>query len=250
MYDWSDKIQKLLRKAESTNSEQEAEFLIQKAQELMVKYSIDEAVLRSRRAAEGKADRIVTSEIHYRSSYSRAQFYIGAAIAKHNDCRVLIRKGKDLMSTWLIIVGYESDVERVKQMNASLLIQSAGRLNSWWKASPLKDGGLTPREQFKERRQFLFSFASGLEEQLAAARARAEKDYQQEHSDTSVALVLADKSTQVERYLSDEYGGRLRASRGSLRGGSRDAAEAGQRAGREADAGLNPKLAGRKELAR
>lgn len=237
-------IAKLLRKAESTTPE-EADALLAKAQELMTTYAIDEALL-----ARARGENLITREevteevIRYHSVYSRAQFGIGAAIARHNECQVMVEKGKDLMRTNLWLVGFPSDIERVKLLNASVQIQAMVAMNEWYNETPGMEG-LSQREKFKQRRQFLFSFGTGVQTKLSLARTAGQREASRheaeranvsfEKASESVELVLADKKSLIQDHMDRVYGDNLRKSRSNFRGGSKAAADAGRQAGLQAE---------------
>lgn len=251
---YADKIAKLLHKAEKAGTTEEADAFLSKAQELMVTYAIDEAMLA--RAREGHVEEIVRDEILYHSTYSRAQFQIGATIARANDCQVLVRKGKDLMRTTLYLIGFKNDVERVNVLNASVQIQAMQAMNNWW--CELERAPTNQREKFKLRREFLFSFAVGLQRKLALAKERgrtqATLNEQQRSNLTpdeaveSVALVLMDKQTRVRRFMDEYYGGNIKKGRATrFAGGNLEAVTAGARAGQNANTDMT---LSRKELSR
>jgi hypothetical protein len=244
---WADKIAKLLRKAEDpATPEPERESLIEKAQELMTRYAIDEAMLAGKRF--GEKEQIIEVKIPFHSIYSRALYYVGAAIAKHNDCKVMISKGNSLMKTDLYVIGYESDVRRVEMLNSSLQIQCIGSLAKFWSTYD-SSWTRTERDRFKVRRQFIFSFADGLNDKLEAARNRGLADAGTEYGDNSVALVVRDKGDNIQLWQEQKYP-RMRKSRGNFRGGGHEAASAGRKAGQRANVGT-PEVAGfRKELGR
>lgn len=213
---YADKIAKLLRKAESTNSQEEADALFSKAQELMLTYAISEEMLAK---AQGKTieDKIVTDYIDYSGSYREALFDIGAAIARANDCKVLITKnayagyddkGKMKTVTRLTMIGFRSDVDRVRLLDASIQIQAALALRNWAKENV--KGYWSGMEKYKQRRAFLFGYASGLSAQLMDARRAAVKTVSDEHGEKGVALVLADKSARVKDWMDEQYGNSLR----------------------------------------
>lgn len=235
---YADKIAKLLRKAESTTPA-EAEALLAKAQELATTYAIDQAMID---AASGNplTQKIVEDKIEYHSVYSRAMFRIGATIAKNNDCNVMVTNGKDLMRTTLWVIGFEQDVERVKLLNASLQIQAQRAMTAWYAEHEVT--GMTQREKFKHRRQFLFSFATGLDMQLrlAAEHGRTvatghESKRTGTNAADSVALVLRNRKARVQEWQNEQHPN-LRTVRSSFRSGSREAAAAGRQAGQHANA--------------
>lgn len=239
---WQDKIAALLRKAEDPSIGQaEADSFFEKAQELMTKYAIDEAIIASRRTVT-EAEQIVRAEIHFHSIYSRALYYVGRAIAVNNDCKVLIRKGNSLMHTTLVVIGYESDVRRVEMLNASVQIQCAAATVHFWNDYEDKWMLETERERFKVRRQFIFSYSNGLDDKLAHARERGLATAGQEYGDTSVALVVRDKSQHVEAWVEESYG-KLRKSGGkSFAGGGHEAHVAGYTAGQNANVSSDPQV--------
>lgn len=258
---YADKIAKLLRKAEDPNIPQpEAEAFFMKAQELMREYAIDEAMLASARGIELTPENVVEEQIHYHSTYSRAQFEIGAAIARANDCKVLVTRGKDLMRTTLWIVGLESDVARVKMLNSSIQIQSMASLTRWWATQDVPSY-YTQRDKFKMRRTFLFGYAKGLAHKLALANERARSTATQHEMHRrqiepgeavqSVELVLRDRKRLVMDYYDEKYGG-LRGKGVRYNGGGEGARMAGVEAGRNANVSSDPQVRrqGQREITR
>lgn len=238
---YADKIAKLLRKAESTSPE-EAEALFAKAQELMARYAITEQMLAYKRNESRTDEEITRDTIFIHSSYSRALFQVASSIAKANGCRVLIRKGKDLMHTDCIVIGYTSDIERTKMLNQSLQIQALHACNIWWREHPYRQD-LSAREKFKERRQFIFSFAHGLQNKLDAATkagqaAAADELRGKGHAGVAegMELVITSRKDAVEAYMDQSYD-RLRKSRGNFAGGSSNASRSGHAAGLNSNIG-------------
>jgi|SRR5947207_15774280 len=148
---YADKIDKLLRKAESTTPA-EAEALRDKAYALMTKYAIDQAEIDARRAASGGA-RIV-EKIVERSVDITGIFRFGLLEVVHNvtmafesvnaymikDFRVKVEKA-DGNFRWAsavryYIVGFESDVKQILLMVTSLQLQAAAEMVHWWNADP------------------------------------------------------------------------------------------------------------------
>lgn len=252
---YADKIAKLLRKAESTTPE-EAEALIAKAQQLMTEYAIDEALLAKARGEE-VTEEIVEEDITYKGVYHAALFDIGYAIALANDCRGLI--GKHGKYTRLHVIGFKSDVERVRMLDASVQIQAVGALTKWW--SEQDSSWMTAMDKFKARREFLFGFARGLGHQLTAAKVAGEKaaaktqaeraHVSQDDAVESVALVVRSKKARVQDWMDEAYGKRLRSSSRRYSSGGHDARAAGSAAGRRADVSGRSKVGGtRRELGR
>lgn len=251
------KIAGLLAKAESTTPE-EAELLIAKAQELMVKYAIEEELVLQAQGRKRTAE-ITQDEIAHTGIYRQAKFDITSEIAKANGCRVMIdnRNWRKPAEVACILVGFEDDIERIRMLDASIQIQAAAALAKWWKdnAQPWWSG----MDKYKQRREFLFGFARGLRENLALAQQRAQAEVVEEQAaaqqvDESVvaegvALVVRDRKQAVADWYDKEYGGRTRSvTRNYSRGGG-DANHAGRAEGRRADVGRD-RLGKRGELGR
>jgi hypothetical protein len=232
--DYARKIDGLLQKAESTDSPAEAETFLEGAQRLMKRYSIDRAMIDAVRDGS-KAEEIVRTEVAYNGSFRKPKYRIGAAIAMANDCRVLQRRGPGRLMT-LVIIGFEGDVERAKMLDASVQIQGQTAMQQW--AHEQRDflRAISSSERWREKRQFLTSFAMGLDVQLKRAAAAATREVESEHEGGSVALVLRDKKQRVDDWMDKEYG-ELRECVSREYAGSSSSAAAGRAAGHRADAG-------------
>jgi hypothetical protein len=247
---FADKIGKLLAKAESTTPE-EAELLLQKAQELMSRYSIDEAMVAAARGLES-AEKVVEERIVYTGIFREAAFDIGKALCAPNECHHLISHGGK--TTTLVVIGFEGDVSRVKMLDSSIQIQARGALLKWQKDQDRTHMG--SMEWYKARREFLFGFAEGLRTQLEAAHAKAVKEAKADEkpsptspSSSSVELVLRDKKQRVSDWIDETYG-RLTTTSRRYSSGGYAARVAGHDAGRRADASGRGKVSGRtRELA-
>lgn len=228
------KIDKLLAKASSTNSTAEAEALLEKAQEWMTEYAIDEAMLAKVRGLES-AEKIVCEYITYTGIFRDAMFDTGKVIAQANDCRVLIDKTGNI--TNLMVNGFEKDVARVKVLDSEAQIIASRALLRWQKE---QDRSLYPgMAWYKARREFLLGFAMGLSTKLAGARANAMKTKQAEQSSgpsDSVEIVLRDKKARVDDWMDKTYGRFVKRSRRYSSGG-RAARDAGHSAGLSANIG-------------
>lgn len=216
------KIQKLLAKAESTNSVHEAEALFEKAQALMVQYAIDEARL----VASGKRSREtpVAVDATISDPYFMAKARLLARVAKYNGCESIIISTKARRCT---VVGMPSDVEFVQILFSSLLIQLAAALA---RVVPTGD----PRAY---RKGVVNGYVEEVNKRLYAndqVRQRAKEEVNADGSATGTALVLRDNSTDVAAAVKQLFPSITytvsRASRGSSAGLS-----AGQSAGARAD---------------
>lgn len=242
---YADRIAKLLRKAESTTPE-EAEALVAKAQALMTQYAIDEIMLAQVQGRQLQ-DEIVEETIQYTGIFMTVILDVGFTIARFNDCRGFFSKHDYAKPKRvdLHVIGYKSDVERVRLLDASLQIQCSRALTEWRRTS--SEALFSKMESFKQRRQFIVGFNQGLSSQLAAARragleAAAQTEAQRSKvaadvATQSVALVLRDRKSQVDDWYDRTYGRSLRKVSRRYSSGGASAHSAGVAAGRSADTG-------------
>lgn len=242
---YAEKIALLLRKAENTTSEVEAELFTAKAQELMTKYAITEELLAK---AEGRQvqDHVIQDSIVYRGIYQAALFNIGKAIAVNNNCKILIDKwsgGRN--TTSLIVVGFSQDVARVQLLDASLQIQASTAMQRWYRRQDMdRAAGM---QKYKARREFFFGFAIGVGQKLAMARRAGVAEAVKEESTrsgvaasdvrTSTELVLRTKDEQVKDWYDTTYGKNLRTVRHRHQSGGYSANSAGREAGLQSNVG-------------
>jgi len=241
--DYADMIAKLLLKAESTTPE-EAELLYGKAQELMTKYAIDEAMIAAARA--GTQDNpIVREEFVDVGIYLYPLSKLTTYVLINNDiqCARLAGTanwrevgGRIFKTTQVVLgVGYKSDLDRARLLATSLKLQAMTAEGIWWRENEALYEG-AKRGGHYHRRQFLSSFADGVGVKLATATARGRAAAEEEHGSDSVALVLRDKSIAVQDAF-DEMFPELRPDKRKLKGGDAYAASHGFEAGTQADVG-------------
>ncbi|QXC59881.1 DUF2786 domain-containing protein [Aquihabitans sp. G128] len=190
---WLNRVDALLAKAESTEFPDEAEALMAKAQELMARHAIDDAML----AAAGRrtGDEITSELVVVTAPYATAKAALLGAVARANHCQCIMSSAGG-GSQRCVVLGYSSDLASVRTLFASLSVHAVRAML----ATPVPAHD-TPR---RFRRSFLlaFSFRIGtrLEEAAAAARASAEAD-----GATGVGLVLADRSAAVVDAVKQAY---------------------------------------------
>lgn len=259
------KIAALLRKAESTDSEHEAEALVAKAQELSTLASIDIELARQFVPAHERRETPVQKHIPIgepRKMGLATYCELFMAIGRANDLKFNIAHN----STYVIAFGFPSDIEKTEALYASLVVQMVNASNAYIKKGEYKNelrwsdrhwekrpvSGRTARISFQEA--FASQIGSRLwkvRQETIEARATAERNARgpvpalneavpEPTGPTSVALVLKAKNDEVEDY----YKAKSRA-RGSWKGGqsrgrsySSHASNAGRNAGDQARLGL------------
>ncbi|WP_251076289.1 DUF2786 domain-containing protein [Streptomyces sp. ISL-12] len=111
------RIRALLAKAEATGYPEEAEALSAKAQELMARHSIDEALLAARAPAP---DTPGACRIGVEPPYEQAKAVLLDAVAAANHCRAVWNEALGFST----VVGFETDLAAVELLHTSLLVQA------------------------------------------------------------------------------------------------------------------------------
>ncbi|MFJ8869078.1 DUF2786 domain-containing protein [Streptomyces sp. NPDC102473] len=155
------RIRALLAKAEATGFPEEAEALTTKAQELMARHSIDEALLAARTHS---ADAPGALRIGVDAPYESAKAVLLDAVASANRCRAVWNS--DLGFT--TVVGFEPDLEAVELLFTSLLVQGNAAMTK--AEAGQRAGGRKRTKTF--RQSFLMAYAQRLGSRLAADTAR------------------------------------------------------------------------------
>ncbi|MFD6531959.1 DUF2786 domain-containing protein [Streptomyces sp. NPDC060184] len=155
------RIRALLAKAEATDYPEEAEALTTKAQELMARHSIDEALLAARTHS---GDQPGACRIGVDAPYETAKAILLDAVASANRCRAVWNS--DLGFT--TVVGFEPDLEAVELLFTSLLVQGTSAMAR--AEAGQRAGGRKRTKTF--RQSFLMAYAQRLGSRLAADTAR------------------------------------------------------------------------------
>lgn len=198
-----DLIEKLLRKAERAGTQEEAETFYAKAQELMSKWAIDEAMLNVN--SDEARQQIVAEWIEVnKSGFWKSNCQLMFLIAKANDVQAIRiepftptkaerERGYRLRKPKMHLIGYSSDVEHVKMMYASMRVQITRAGNSVIPEYVRSD----TREAFVWRRSFLEAFAGRIYERMMESKQAARRAAEKEYGSNSLALVLVSKSDLV-----------------------------------------------------
>ncbi|MDX3059964.1 DUF2786 domain-containing protein [Streptomyces sp. NE06-03E] len=187
------RIRALLAKAEATGFPEEAEALTTKAQELMARHSIDEALLAARTHS---ADTPGAVRIGVDAPYESAKAVLLDSVASANRCRAVWNS--DLGFT--TVVGFEPDLEAVELLFTSLLVQGTAAMTK--AEAGQRAGGRKRTKTF--RQSFLMAYAQRLGSRLAAdtervtAAAGSEPGAEGQEGDTGALLpVLAARDVAV-----------------------------------------------------
>ena len=247
------KIRALLAKAEGTNHPAEAQAFSAKAQELMAKWAIDDAMLD---ASQDKPGNIIKHTVWLDANEYRApKIRLLADLAALNDCKSVMHRqtyreidGVRKRQFEFVLVGHEKDVENVETLYTSFLTQAGmAYLNPTVQAdveAECEQGG----HRIKWRNTFMMSFASEIRRILSAAKERVKAEAATGYAPGSMAMVFVGRAALVERKLAEFYPNLCKSARTSAGQGSGAAMGHGRQAARNADTG-RPKLGGnRKQL--
>ncbi|MFI1210501.1 DUF2786 domain-containing protein [Streptomyces sp. NPDC020802] len=152
------RIRALLAKAEATGFPEEAEALSAKAQELMARHSIDEALLAARTHAK---DAPGACRIGVDAPYETAKAVLLDAVAGANRCRAVWNEALGFST----VVGFEPDLEAVELLHTSLLVQATAAMTKAEAAQ--RAGGRKRTKTF--RQSFLAAYAHRIGDRLADA---------------------------------------------------------------------------------
>ncbi|MEU6007332.1 DUF2786 domain-containing protein [Streptomyces sp. NPDC047453] len=152
------RIRALLAKAEATGYPEEAEALSAKAQELMARHSVDEALLAARAPSP---DAPGACRIGVEPPYEQAKAVLLDAVATANRCRAVWNEALAFST----VVGFEADLEAVELLYASLLVQATTAMTRAEAAQ--RAGGRKRTKTF--RQSFLAAYAHRAGARLEAA---------------------------------------------------------------------------------
>lgn len=261
------KISALLRQAEGTDNEHEAQTFMQAAQRLATAASIDLALARAHDPAARTnttpvSRQITIGEARKRGLKTYVQLF--AVIAAANDVTVDVAHN----STYVLAYGFESDIDTCEALYTSLVIQMVAASDAYLKSGAYKgetaervvtkDYGWRTRKVVEQtqlspitaRLNFQSAFAARIGTRLSQARDAAREEALSAAPDgtktaASTALVLRNKEIEVRDFYREQS-----TARGSWRpssasaGYSEAARRAGDRAGRRAKIGADREFGG------
>ena len=152
------RIRALLAKAEATGYPDEAEALTAKAQELMARHSVDEAVLDAQAPTH---DTPGACRIGVEPPYEQAKAVLLDAVATANHCRAVWNES----FAFSTVVGFGPDLDAVELLYTSLLVQATTAMAKAEAAQ--RAGGRKRTKTF--RQSFLAAYAHRVGDRLRAA---------------------------------------------------------------------------------
>lgn len=213
------RVRALLAQAESTTFEAEAEAFTAKAQELMTRHAIDDALLDARTHRD---DEPVTLRLPIDDPYADAKSLLVHVVADRSRCRAVFDRQHGLSS----IVGLARDVAATDLLFTSLLVQGSTAMHAAAANAPA--GAHTRTRGF--RASFWLAYTTRVGERLAEINERLVRAADLV-AEGALLPVLARRSARVDAAV-DEMFGALGASR--VRGGHDRAGWASGRAAADA----------------
>ena len=184
------KIRALLSKAEGSTFTEEADAFTSKAQDLMTRYSIDEALLED---SAGHGD-VLSRRIHIDNPYAQAKVQLLSTVGGINRVRVIWDDHHGMATA----VGMAIDLELVEMLFTSLLVQATRALTEAGNSRSTggyQSGRLNRSPSF--RRAFLLAYANRIGERLEAAGAAASTEATSSHG-AELVPVLARRAQAVD----------------------------------------------------
>jgi len=238
MEDVTRKVQALMAKAEGTDNQHEAAAFYAKAQELMLRHSLDAATLREARAKHGEKATPIKLDFEYAPSAMAVggKRLLISSLARANRVRFIDygnRRRQHMHrpgnsgpeSAWGALIGFEADVEFVRMLYVSLVVQALRHANIDYKS-----------HAYEGKPSFLTAFVAGFAVTIED-RLGVEKEQSPLAPEMNALVVLVEQ--QVDEAVSSFFpvlgnGRALSINSGSGYG-------AGRRAGHQADL-RQPKL--------
>jgi hypothetical protein len=178
------RIRALLAKAEATGYPQEAEALSAKAQELMARHSVDEALLS---AHAPSPDAPGACRIGVEPPYEQAKAVLLDAVAEANHCRAVWNESLGFST----VVGFETDLEAVELLYTSLLVQAETAMTKAEAAQ--RAGGRKRTKTFRQSFLAAYAHRAGTRLRAVAERTTAESGT----ADAGLLPVLASRDVAV-----------------------------------------------------
>lgn len=191
------RVRALLAKAESTEFPDEAEALTARAQELMARHSIDDALLAASAPAAAGRGQASGRRLFIESPYEAAKALLLDVVAGANRCRAVWHRNLGLST----VLGFPGDLDAVELLFTSLLVQATTALVH---AGSRRDAyGRSRTRSF--RQSFLTSYAQRIGERLAASTGAAERQAAADSPGTNLLPVLAARHRLVDQAVDEMF---------------------------------------------
>ena len=228
------KIRGLLRKAEGTQFEDEATAFLNKAQEMMFKYAVDEEQLWASEPESRPGITVMDVEIKDRKAGAMEYRKLLNVCAKYNRCKAWYKPG------WSVthVAGFPSDLVYVEMLYVSISTQMRFAL------------AIGLAKKVEHPKVFRANFMEGYVARIAE-RFRENETSMKSTSTGSTALAIRNREDQVKDYVQREIGTLVTRNVRRMGRSSFEAHEAGRNAASNADiTGGRNTLKGRRELSR
>jgi hypothetical protein len=189
-----ERIRGLLAKAESTTFEAEAVAFTSKAQELMTRHAIDDAMLADR--ARGEQGELVAIRLPIDAPYADAKSLLLQTVAENGRCRSIFHADVALST----VVGFPTDVAGVEMLFTSLLLQAQTALAEAARLAPPRARARRP----SYRSAFLLAYANRIDERLQEINAAVYAHVESEQGG-SFLPVLRSRSAIVDAFIADRF---------------------------------------------
>ena len=235
------RIAALLRQAEGTDNQHEADAFMAAAQRLATATSIDLAVARAHSDKRTKAQAPVQRTVTIGNAGTRGlRTYVQlfTVIAHANDVKCDVASN----STFVYAYGFAEDIDAIHALYASLVLQMVKASDAY-----LATGAHRPTPTITARINFQLAFGARIGQRLGEAREQATQDAERAQDDRpGTAIALRDKDIELKSYYraASRARGTWRATSATA-GYSSSARRAGDRAGRRARLGPSSELSGR-----
>jgi hypothetical protein len=183
------RVRALLAKAESTEFPEEAEALTARAQELITRHTISEALLAAG-TKPTRQDAASGRRVFVDSPYEVAKTDLLDVVATVNLCRAVPHQNLGLST----VLGYPADLDAVELLFASLLVQATAAMVR--AGQHHDDAGPPGTRSF--RRSFLASYTQRIGERLAGAAEAARRQAVADAPDCGLVPVLAGRHRAVD----------------------------------------------------
>ncbi|KUI25600.1 hypothetical protein AU196_22600 [Mycobacterium sp. IS-1742] len=177
------RVRALLAKAESTEYPDEAEALSAKAQALMFRHSLQEAVADH---ADGRAPAVRSRRIWIDNPYVAAKVALVQTVAQANRCRTVWIKDLGCVVT----VGSETDLNLVELLTTSLLVQANRAMLAAGRQHNIR--GQSNVKSF--RFSFLVAYAGRIGERLTATTSSVTEELQRDNRQLLPVLVAQNRA--------------------------------------------------------